>query len=222
MFFIFAYQAQDGVCKGVDIVIKDSTKTSYLQVEDIEKSLRQKKFKIEGKALNKIDTYEIGKTVEENPIVRSAHCYKTPSGNVRIDVCQRTPILRVNGLTGNYYVDDEGYTMPASGGFAAYVPVASGYVSREFATGRLLEFVRFLNDDDFWSAQIEQIYVSPTEEVELIPRVGNHTILLGRLDGYEKKLDNLFLFYRKGLGKKGWNTYKAINLKYENQVIGVK
>jgi cell division protein FtsQ len=222
MFFIFAYQAQEGVCKGVRIVMQDSSSTAYLRVEDIEKTLKVNKIKLEDKKLDTINTYRIGKLIERNPVVRSAHCYKTPSGYIRIDVSQRTPILRISGVEGNYYVDEEGYKMPATGGFAAYVPVASGYVSKELATGELLDFARFLNSNRFWGAQIEQIYVTQNGEVELIPRVGNHTILLGKLDGYEKKLDNLLLFYHKGIAKKGWNTYKAINLKFENQVVGVK
>ena len=39
--------------------------------------------------------------------------------------------------------------------------------------------VNYINSDDFWSAQIDQIFVDGNDEIDLIPRVGNHTIHLG-------------------------------------------
>ena len=38
----------------------------------------------------------------------------------------------------------------------------------------------------------------------------------------QQKFDNLLIFYKKALPQAGWGTYKAINIKYANQVIGVK
>ncbi|MGL4293652.1 MAG: cell division protein FtsQ/DivIB [Bacteroidales bacterium] len=222
MFFIFADKVEEEVCKDVQIAIKDSIDTPYLKVKDIENILRRNHFKAIGKPMKEIDTYEIGRSIEENPIIRAACCYKTPDGTLRIDIYQRNPIMRVLGLTGNYYIDEEGFLIPASLSFTAHVPFASGYISKELAKDELHRFALFLQKDKFWNAQIQQIYVRADGEVELTPRVGSHTILLGNLQNFEKKLDNLMTFYDKGLNKKGWNVYKAINLKYENQVIGIK
>jgi Cell division protein FtsQ. len=141
---------------------------------------------------------------------------------LKIDIYQRYPILRILGLSGNYYVDKEGVVMPVNYNFSAYVPVASGYISKEYATSALLKFAVFLQDNKFWDAQIDQIYVTADGDVELIPRVGKQTIILGTLSDFEKKLDNLYAFYQKGQNKKGWNVYQAISLKYENQIIGIK
>jgi hypothetical protein len=56
-------------------------------------------------------------------------------------------------------------------------------------------------------------------EVELIPRAGDHVVVLGQLDGYEKKLDNLMLFYRQAAPAEGWGKWSRINLKYDNQIV---
>lgn len=222
MFFIFADKVEEEVCKEVRIAIKDSIDAPFLKIKDIENTLRRKHVNAVGKPLNEINTYEIGRSIEENPIIRAVSCYKTPDGTLRIDIYQRNPIMRVLGLTGNYYIDEEGILIPASINFTAHVPFASGYISKELARGDLHRFALFLQRDKFWNAQIQQIYIRQNGEVELIPRVGSHTILLGNFQNFEKKLDNLMTFYKKGLNKKGWNVYKTINLKYENQVIGIK
>ena len=40
-------------------------------------------------------------------------------------------------------------------------------------------------------------------DIELVPRVGNHTILLGDASRLEVKFRNLRWFYREALNKKG-------------------
>ena len=59
-------------------------------------------------------------------------------------------------------------------------------------------------------------------EVELYPRVGEHTIVLGTTENFRKKLDNLMIFYKNGLSKTGWNKYSVINLSYNGQIVCTK
>lgn len=98
---------------------------------------------------------------------------------------------------------------------------------------KLANFVGFIGGDGFWSAQIVQINVTGgggqtsdewrEPQLELIPRAGDHTILLGELDGTERqRLENLRLFYAEGLWHEGWNAYGYINIKYKNQIVCTK
>lgn len=88
---------------------------------------------------------------------------------------------------------------------------------------KLTTFVKWMENDDFWRSEIVQITARTTEsgaiDLELTPRSGNYTILFGRLDDAEQKLDKLLRFYRKGLGKAGWDRYRTINVKYAGQVV---
>lgn len=88
---------------------------------------------------------------------------------------------------------------------------------------KLLTFVENVENDDFWSAEVVQIVVTVADsgalEVELVPRSGRHTILFGRLENIEQKFDNLLCFYRKGLGRIGWDKYKVIDVRYRGQVV---
>jgi cell division protein FtsQ len=105
--------------------------------------------------------------------------------------------------------------------------------SHHFLT-KLVNFVRSIESDDFWSAQVVQINLfgggvangSGTwkePQLELVPRAGNHVVLLGELDGGEfKKLNKLKTFYLDGLWNEGWSGYRYINIKYEDQVVCTK
>jgi cell division protein FtsQ len=64
--------------------------------------------------------------------------------------------------------------------------------------------------------------VNQDHEIELIPRVGNNRILLGNADDLEAKFHNLMVFYKQAIPQVGWDRYKIINIKYANQVVGVK
>jgi len=79
--------------------------------------------------------------------------------------------------------------------------------------------VNYINKDNFWAAQIDQIFVDGNDEIDLIPRVGNHTIHLGSAEDYEGKLKNLEVFYDKVLPEVGWNKYSIINLAFKDQIV---
>jgi cell division protein FtsQ len=49
--------------------------------------------------------------------------------------------------------------------------------------------------------------------------VGSHVLALGSIEDYDKKMFTLKQFYFKALPKLGWNTYKQISVKYNNQVV---
>ncbi len=97
----------------------------------------------------------------------------------------------------------------------------------------LINFVEFIRNDAFWSAYTEQIHVTVPDgggrefriynpQVEIVPRAGNHIVMLGELDGYQEKLDKLLTFYRNGLAYEGWDAYGYINLRYRNQIVCTK
>ena len=122
--------------------------------------------------------------------------------------------------------------MPLSPKYTARVMVATGNISKEFACKELYPFVMFLKEDKLWNALVEQIVVSGKEvslvpkvgnfRIVLVPKVGNFRIVLGKLENVGKKMENLRLFLEEGIALKGWNVYKEINLKFENQIVCVK
>ena len=239
------------LCKSLTINIDHSNDDYFVEEEDIHAMLHRKGDTIIGQRLNEINTGMLEKILRRNPHVEKAEVFSSIDGEVKIDVTQRSPILRIIGAVHDgYYIDKNGVFMPICDKYAARVPIANGYIYEPYTYGsaKLIEkrtredsiavdetqpyrytlkdslytLAKYVNDDEFWQALIQQIYVTPQHEFELIPNIGNHRIILGNLDDMEGKFSKLLLFYRKGLSKTGWDKYSIINLKYKNQVVCTK
>lgn len=219
----FVSPLADGhICQRVEARVLDSGELGFIDEKDIMAQLGRMHQKYIGVPFEKIDCQQVENEVAKNPFVGRVACYYTPSGALRIDVRQRRPKFRVMTPYGNYYIDDTRHRMPTSTRFSAYVPVVTGFADDEFLCGAFYDFVEKIGKDDFWSNQITQIRVFPNYELALTPRVGNHTIRLGKLDGADEKLEKMRTFYRKGLPYVGWNRYSVIDLRYRNQVVCTK
>ncbi|MDL2278547.1 cell division protein FtsQ [Parabacteroides sp. OttesenSCG-928-G07] len=218
----FHNREQHTVCHDIQIVVKDSLEKHFVTQQDVISFLKRANLNPIDKPMSEINTELIENELKKNEMISTIEAYKTPSGIVKLEIIQKLPVLRVITSTGSYYIDNQGSTMPVSDRYTAHVTVASGTIKREFATNELFRFASFLLQDDFWNNQIEQIYVHPNDDVELIPRVGNHRIYLGSFEGFEEKLDNLLLFYKQVIPKMGWEKYNMINLKYKDQIVCTK
>ncbi|MDR0866726.1 MAG: cell division protein FtsQ [Candidatus Symbiothrix sp.] len=223
MTFAVAYlnpqAGKNTICDTIQVSVVDTLERHYISRNEVVNMLKNAGLSPVGKDVSIINTSAIEEKLQENKLIKRAECYKTVNGKVHVKIYQRIPLLRVFSTKGNYYVDIDGEKMPVPRNFAAYVPVASGHIETEYAQTKLYEFALFLQRDKFWNSQIEQIYIEPNEDVVLTPTVGNHQIILGKIENYEENLDKLRLFYEKGLDKVGWNRYSVINLKFKNQVV---
>ena len=220
---VYTSPLPDGdVCRRIETRVLDADGLGFINEKDVQNQLGRMNQKYIGTQIGKIDFNEIETLIKKNPFVCEASCYYTADGAIRIDVTQRRPKFRVMTAYGNFYIDEQRQRMPTSTRFSVYVPVVTGIVNDDFLCGALYDFVDEIEDDDFWRSQITQIRVMPKNELQLTPRVGNHVICLGTLDGADEKLEKLRTFYRKGLPYIGWNRYRVIDLRYKNQVVCTK
>lgn len=220
--FFFREMRQDSICQDLQVVVKDSLDKHFVSESDLMSILKKAGLDPIKRSMTDVNTDRIETELLKNEMIAQVEAYKTPSGIIKLEVMQKMPILRIMGVRGSYYVDNQGTTMPISRRYAAHVPIVSGYVEKELAVTDLYKFALFLQENDFWNNQIEQIYVHPDNEVELIPRVGNHRIVLDSFADFEEKLDNLRLFYEKAIPKVGWEKYSIISLKYKDQIVCTK
>lgn len=220
--FFFREMRQEEPCRDLQVVVVDSLDKHFVSENDLVYILKNAGLNPIKKSMNEINTDKIEAELMKNEMIARVEAYKTPAGSIKLEVEQKIPIIRIVSPRGNYYVDNLGTTMPVSRRYVAHVPVVSGYVEKELAITDLYKFALFLQENEFWNDQIEQIYVYPDNEVELIPRVGDHRIVLGTFADFEVKLNNLKLFYEQATPKVGWEKYSIINLKYNNQIVCTK
>ena len=209
-------------CSGLELVINDSIDYGFITKREVLRILNNKKISPIGKNMEDINTRQLEDELRQHPLIGNAECYQTSGGGIGIEITQRLPILRVMASNGeNYYIDDKAHTMPVPNS-AANVAIVTGHVNKEFATKELYELGMFLQKNPLWQAQIQQINVTPTKELELIPHVGDHIIFLGKPGNYKNKFERLKTFYKKGLNEVGWNKYSRISLEFSNQIICTK
>ncbi|MDD7724102.1 MAG: cell division protein FtsQ, partial [Bacteroidales bacterium] len=101
----------------------------------------------------------------------------------------------------------------------AHTLIVNGHVNSMISHDDLIALCRFISRDDFWSAMIEQVYVTKQHEYILVPRVGNHVVEFGKANDIERKFDDLKTLYKKGWDKHEWNVYKKVSLKFSGQIV---
>jgi cell division protein FtsQ len=185
-----------------------------------------------GSLIQTKDLKKLEARLKEMPQAERSNVYVNNTGQLSIEVRQRKPLYRVIRSDGtSYYVDHQGHKFPCSRKYTARVPVVTGFIADNGQdTGlissainrQLMEVFSAFTDEPFWSAQFGQLEVTDKGELQLIPRVGDHVVMLGNSGDLENKLKRLRIFYHEGLEKAGWNTYRIINLKYKDQVVCTK
>ncbi|MBE6275932.1 MAG: cell division protein FtsQ [Bacteroides sp.] len=209
-------------CTGMELVITDSIDHGFITKKEVLRTLNSKKLSPIGKKMAEINTRLLEEELGQHPLIGNVECFRTAGNRIGIKVTQRLPIMRIMAANGeNYYIDDKAHAMPIPNS-AANVVIATGNIDKAFATKELYEFGMFIQNHPLWKAQIQQINVTPTKELELIPHVGDHVIFLGKPGNYEEKFERLKTFYIKGLNEVGWNKYSRISLEFSNQIICTK
>lgn len=230
-------------CKSVNINIDEAEGNFFVEQNDIMNVIHDKWGELVGKRVDAINMNLLETMIQNNPFILRAEVFSTIDGEVNIDVKQREPVLRIiNSENQSFYIDKKGMFMPVSDKFASYVPVASGNIPDKYVSGsiiknpneinsgtynkslleQLFEVAMFTRSDELWGVQFVQYYVNEDGDIELIPRVGNHRIILGDTQHMKEKFDKLLLFYQKGLQSADWNKYNTINLKFADQVVCTK
>ena len=222
----------------------DTTGNFFIESEGAIDILKQGQFNLMGYPVYKINTLDVENTIKSYPSVKDAKAFCSYKGDLSIEIKQRRPILRVINYNGeSFYIDETGAMMKWSSVYTAKVIVANGNINEpfesrysvnvekaseedEFGRGKILsdlyKLALYIDSDDFWKSELEQIYIDDNNDIILIPIVGIHKVMFGSIDNYKNKFRNLKQFYKTGITKKGWNKYSLINLKYENQIVCTK
>lgn len=223
-------------CGGIVVDISDSADFHFVTKRQLLNLAYGNAAGIAGKPVREVSVTAIENRINVLRELKKAEAYMTVDGTVHIYVEQRNPVMRVMPNSGgDYFVDEDGVVMRRRNLYNPRLHIIEGNVNISSAMLNgvsvldtsiknsilkdIYHLVNYINDDKFWSAQIDQIYVDGDDEIDLIPRAGNQQIHLGTAENYEGKLRNLEAFYDKVMPEVGWNKYSSINLEFKDQIV---
>lgn len=216
----FAQKGKETLCKEVEIRIYPTDELYFITpVKVRELLLDQERQSPEGKALNKINLGYLEQRIKRHPAVEKANVYTHLNGKLIAEVWQREPIIRIHAGNGyGYYLDKNGHEFPLTTQYSARVMVATGNIDTAVVR-KLYTLARYVHENPFWKAQIEQIFVDAGKDLILITKIGDAKLILGDTERLEEKLNDLMVLQRDALTAVGWNKYNSLSVKYKDVVI---
>ncbi len=219
--------------RNIKIIITDSAENKFVNSEMIMNLLRLEGITANESLLRHVNLYNIETQLKTTYNIKKAEVSDDLSGTLRIEARQRKPLLRLETDDGGFYLDDEAYVFPLDTVYTANVPVVTGSIPLTIPKGfrgrikenrawadSLMAIGEYININDFWNSMTEQIDVDNNGNLHITPRVGDIEINFGRPEYIENKFGKLFAFYRDVLPNKGWDRYKEIDARFDNQVVG--
>ena len=233
------------VAKQLEINVNQTGENDFVDEDDIKHYFEERNDVLLNTELKNININALEKALNTHPAIENADLSVSVNGDLKIDVLQRTPLVRVFTMSGeSYYIDTQSKLMPLSDKFTARVLVVNGFIYepfvrrnmfsvKEIAKNKIFSEVSVLDDiydmatyitnDSALNPLIQQMSINNEKEFELYPAIGNHKIIFGEAKDIAEKFEKLKLFYNEGLNKTdNWNKYAVVNLKYKNQVVCTK
>lgn len=217
-------------CADIKVEISGAERHMFIDEKDVLTLLRYIG-KGKGDAISTLDLRSMEQSVERNPWVKNAEMFVDNNQVLQVRIEERQPVARVFTMDGgSFYLDSGALRLPLSDKLSARVPIFTGFPSTKKILARpdsaLLENIvrmgRYIMADSFWMAQVAEIDITPQSNFEMIPVVGDHTVVLGDAEDIDKKFKRLFTFYRQAWMQNGINTYETLDVQYNNQVVAVK
>lgn len=203
---------------------------SFVEQKDIAALIIENYGEMEGRTLMSLPIHQIEHELKQVPFIYAATVAVDMDGVLTVRIKQREAVVRVINKSGlDFYIDHQGYKMPVSLKYSPRVPIVNGNISEPYngvldsiesqLVKDIFRTAQFIRVDSVWSKQVVQLYVNEAQDIELVPRVGSHQIILGNADSLETKFEKLMLFYQKIVPKTGMDAYKTVNLKFAGQLV---
>jgi len=217
-------------CADVKVEITGAEEHLFIDEKDV-KDLINQHSNLENKKMSEVDLKAIETELEKTPWVKNAELFFDNNQVLQVRIEERQPVGRVFTVEGSsFYIDSGGVRLPLSEKLSARVPMFTNFPSDKAvmasSDSALLKGVvsmgKYISADSFWRAQIQQVYITPQGTFELIPTIGDQTIVFGDASDLESKFNNLYTFYKKAWLQNGINAYEKLDVRFKNQVVGVK
>lgn len=227
-----------------EILIHVESEYSFLTEDELLSRLKSDGYLYDNQLMEQLDVNKVEQYISKMPEVKKVNVFTNIGNSWSIELSLRKPIARIFNKNGeSFYMDKEGKSLPISPSHSARLIVFSGEIVDDLNSPSVdqiinndsLKSILFLDDvyrfsnyvcnDPFLQALIGQVYVQKDGQMVLIPLVGDQLIEFGKADtekGIAEKFSKLKVFYKEAVPYEGWEKYKSISLKYNNQIVCTK
>lgn len=240
--FVFARkEEQKTILELPEIMVIAKGESAFLNKDDILQRLHFAQLYSLGQKVSATKLSQIEEYLSEMDEIRSVKVYKNIGKSWNIDIELRNPIARIYNRFGeNFYMDEEGFLISKSSQHTARSLIVSGDIPDRYGkysvndiinndslkTIHKLEEIYLLSNyvckDPIMRKMIGQIHLEKNGDFVLIPVVGDQLIIFGSAYS-EKQVNDKFkrlkIFYKEAMPYEGWAKYKAINVKFDGQIV---
>lgn len=239
-YFFFSWklekmESEKLVCKRIAISILDSTVNRFVSITEISELIKEQGVTAGESKIKHINLYELERLLNNRTAIRVSQTNYNGEGVLFVKIEQRRPVLRLETENGGFYMDDSGYIFPLVKSFASFVPIVTGNIPLSIVPGyrgrikenkewseKILSLGKFIDNNELFNAQVEQIDIDEKGDLFITPRVGQHEIAFGKPDNIEIKFKKLMAFYEHIIPNAGWELYSSISLQYTDQIVCTK
>jgi len=232
---------EETVVSAPEIIINVYSENAFLTEDELLIRLKRKGVIYLNQTSKYLDVNAIETFLLSMNEVKNAKVFKRIGADWKIEIELRKPIARIiNNIGENFYLDEDGKTMPLSVLYTARMLVVTGEIPdrlksesvAEIINNDTLKSIRKLDDiyrishyvcnDELLQSLIGQIHRKSNGDFVLIPQVGGQIIIFGTAYSdleVSEKFRKLKVFYSEAIPYEGWNKYEEISLKYDKQIV---
>lgn len=230
--FVIAWKAK--VAKKLSQIqvelVGETTKALFMDENEITQILKDQGV-VKGTIVENINLTSIEQELEKIRWIKNAELFINNQQLLEVKIQQRIPIARVFTVAGNsFYIDDEGWRLPLKQLTVLRLPVFTGFPTDQdilsapdsLLLKEVLFFSNTIKTDSFFKAQIAQVNIGSNGDFQMVPSLGDHTVLIGSVDNLADKLNRLYTFYKKVWVQSGINSYQVLDCRFDGQIVALK
>ena len=191
----------------------------YVTEEAVNNLLIQNDVAATGIDKETLDLNRVEDVLNNHDMIENAEAFLSLDGILQARIVQRKPIGRIVG-SSTYYLDKNGKEMPLSPYYSARVPLLLGIDS--VSIEKAYPLVAYIQQDNFLTQHVTGIKALAGNKFELQMRKLDFKVYFGKAENIALKFNNFKAFYKKAIQDEKLDTYKRVNLQFEDQVVCTK
>lgn len=192
----------------------------FIAASNVDNMLTQNQEYIQCVTKDVLDLKALESTISSHEMIETAEVFLTVDGGLKIDIEQRKPLARVVS-DSSFYIDRQGKPMPLSDAYTARVLLVHGKVT-ESNLEIIYKMIMAVENDPFLKLYTTDLMIDAQDQISIRTRDCTFEILIGDLDRLDQKITNFKAFYQKAKKDSLLKRYKRVNLKFNQQVVGIK